>query len=214
MLVLNGGILMLAKKLLESVNNLNAVTTVAPEGVSFDGSTDYMSRSTDLVGNTTTKTLTISAWVYVSSLMGSQFPIYENHDGVNRNYLDISGTGSANGYIIFILRNSAGTIILNMYTPSNPIAKNTDIHILISIDMANVANRSIYINDTLISTASWGTFTNDFIPLMYANHWIGKNVNNVWAKGRLSNLFIAREYIDLSVTANRRIFITEDGKPA
>ena len=187
---------------------------VLPEGVSFDGVTDYISRSTDLVGNTTTKTLTISAWVYASSLMGSQFPIYENHDGVNRNYLDISGAGSANGYINFILRNSAGTIILNMYTPSNPIAKNTDIHILISIDMANVANRSIYINDTLISTASWGTFTNDFIPLMYANHWIGKNVNNVWAKGRLSNLFLDYTYRDLSIEANRRLFITAEGKPA
>ena len=37
---------------------------VAPEGVSFDGVTDYLSRSTDLVGNVDSKTFTFNCWIY------------------------------------------------------------------------------------------------------------------------------------------------------
>ena len=35
-------------------------TTVMPEGVDFDGVNDYLSRSTDLVGNVDSKTFTFS----------------------------------------------------------------------------------------------------------------------------------------------------------
>ena len=57
-----------------------------PEGVSFDGSSDYLSRSSDLTGNADGKTFTFSAWVYLghtgSGSSNSQYgKLYFNNKG-------------------------------------------------------------------------------------------------------------------------------------
>jgi hypothetical protein len=43
----------------------NVETGVEPVGIEFDGSNDYLTRTTDLVGNQDSKTFTFSCWVYV-----------------------------------------------------------------------------------------------------------------------------------------------------
>ena len=40
---------------------------VEPEAVSFDGTNDYLSRSSDMTGNADGKTCTFSCWVYRTS---------------------------------------------------------------------------------------------------------------------------------------------------
>lgn len=181
---------------------LPAVSGDVPEAVSFDGVTDYMSRSSDLVGNVDSKTFTFSCWVY-NAAPKSATPydrVLSFTDGtatfrvsLNNNTIAISGTNSAGNQILGIS---------NLY-----VHFNTYSHIVVSVDLLN-GIQNTYINDVFQIPATM--LTNDIITFTQPNKYIGSDA--VYPlKGRLSNLFLSYDYIDLSVVANRRIFITEDG---
>lgn len=176
-----------------------------PEGVSFDGVTDYLSRSTDLVGNVDSKTFTFSCWVYHDGTEGLLIG-----ESAGAKYLLRVSTNVITG----IFRNSANVIVLSfdVYTPAIPKYQWNHIHI--SIDLSNSLNRYIYLND-IITTPTWTTFINDFCDFTHTSHSIGGGAGGSdKLKGRLSNLFLKYTYYDLIIEANRRLFITADGKPA
>lgn len=178
---------------------------VAPEGTEFDGVTDYLSRSSDLVGNVDSKTFTFSAWVYFSSRSNTPNLIRLNSNFV----IQINTTGS----ISLTAKNSGGTTILNITTSTGKVLDNGFYHILLSVDMSDTNKRMAYINDGFLSLAG-GTFTNDLIDFTGSTHYIATRDNaSGFIKGRLSNLCLLYEYMDLSIEANRRLFITADGKP-
>ena len=179
-----------------------------PLAVSFDGTNDFLSRSTDLINNQDSKTFTFSVWVYISSPFGYSSATMRILEGYQA--LTITQLGGSNTFRIEA-ENSAGTIILKADVE---MVMNTFVQILISVDLANVSNRSIYIND-IAYPATWTTYTNAEIDFTRPSHYIGARYlgdNNV--HGRLSNLFLDYTYRDLSIEANRRLFITADGKPA
>lgn len=184
---------------------------VIPEGVSFDGSTDYLSRSTDFVGNIDSKTFTFSCWVYNSDNTNSQIYYYVGNGTTY--YFQVSTP--ATGQIQIIAKNNSGTIIFNA-TSSLKSSKDTWCNILVSIDLTNTLNRSFYINDFLDNSVVWTTYTNDFIDFTQSESKAGRRytASPFPFKGRLAHLFLAYEYIDLSIESNRRIFITSDGLPA
>lgn len=183
---------------------------VVPEAVSLDGVTDYMSRSTDLVGNVDSKTFTFSCWLYIGDTTSLPYMLALEDAGTNRGYIAVNAGTSA---LYFVLKNSANTAILNLNTVT--ACSNTFIHIAGSFDMSDTAKRHIYINDNPTSP-TWTTYTNDVIDFTSPSWVIGasKLDGSGTEKQRLSNLFLAYEYIDLSIEANRRIFIDSDGKPA
>ena len=51
-------------------------SVAAPEGVDFDGVNDYLSRSSDLVGNVNSKTFTFSCWFYFCRYSLSRIKYY------------------------------------------------------------------------------------------------------------------------------------------
>jgi hypothetical protein len=189
--------------LIQALLSNNAVTATAAEAVDFDGTNDYLSRSTDLTGNADGKTFTFSCWLWRGEI-GSNQAIYQSVDSQYGLYIypNTSNTLSILGY------NSSNTQILNA-TVTVPFQVGfTFFNILISIDMANTANRAVYIND-VAATVTWTTYTNAAINFTCPNHTVGQSL-----KGRLSNVFLDYTYRDLSVTANRRLFVTADLKPA
>lgn len=190
-----------------SLSNKLLAPTVAggdiPEGVSFDGSTDYLSRSVGLVGNVDSKTFTFSCWVYWNGVAATiynlpRFRVFINSD----NKLWIMGLDASNGNIC--------VGYANVLFP-----KNTWTHVSVSADTASTTKRHITINDTNVST-SWNYYVNSTIAFTLS----GGGVVGAYAakldmlKGRLSNVFLDYTYRDLSIEANRRLFITADGKPA
>ena len=188
-------------------------SAVAPEGVDFDGVSDYLSRSSDLVGNVDSKTFTFSAWVYCgSNIRGAKIIDFRSVAG-DQGSIIIGDFGE----LAITMRNSIGTTILSATAPNYTIPYLTYINILISIDLTNSANRKIYISD-IDKTASFtfATYTNGFIDFTKTTWRIGndQSLTGIQIKGRLSNVFLAYEYVDLSVESNRRMFITSDGKPA
>lgn len=171
------------------------------KAVDFDGTNDYLSRASDLVGNADGKTFTFSAWVW--SNLNSDGNFYNSSSkfriNVTPSNLQISAQDvAANPIIVF----SSGDF--------KSLAEiGTFYHVLISVDLANTSKRYVYINDVPITGGTWGTYTNANIDFTNAVHGVGENY-----KGRLAHVFLAYEYIDLSVEANRRIFITSDRKPS
>lgn len=183
----------------------------AAEAIDFDGTNDYLIRSTDLTGNTDSSTFTFSVWVW-SDVSGLSY-IYTTDNTTDARVQTWISTTQVGLY----MKNSAGTVILNASAtvPNNNPPKNTWIHILWSINLASTSNRSCYINDVLQSAVSWDTYTNGSIDFTQPNHNIaGGPVLGGYTKARLSNVYLDKTYRDMSVTANRRLFVTADLKPA
>ncbi len=179
----------------------------AAEAVDFDGTNDYLSRSSDLTGNADGKTFTFSAWVW--NLSSAQTgTIY----GSDYFYIQHSSTSFE-----VIGNNTGGVQILKLNI--NPVIgcfSSTWNHLLISINLENSSNRHVYINDVLQTDITWVYYySNQTLDFTRASHYVGESlIGNIKYKGRLAHVFLAYEYIDLSVEANRRIFITSDRKPA
>ena len=179
--------------------------------IDFDGTNDYLSRSSDMTGNADGKTFTFSCWVWSDTT--SSKCIYSNRNPDNGFQVFLSNGSQITVYA----KNSSGTAILSGGNPSSTqIAKNTWCHVLISIDLTSTSNRYIYINDeNRTSDYPWSTYTNDNIDFTQSDHTIANRpTGSALIDGRLSNVFLDYTYRDLSVTNNRRLFITEDGKPA
>mgnify|MGYP000707535343 CR=1 FL=1 len=188
---------------------------VLPEAVSFDGATDYLLRTSDMTNNADGKTFTFSCWVYWTDESSSTVFTTTNAFHV---LLDTGG----NNELHVTAKNSSGTKIFDVKLvngSSHAISKNTWSHLLLSIDLANTSNRFVYINDVLFSSV-WVTYTNDTIDFTSTKHAVGGYINTVNGsvqanfKGRLAHVFLDYTYRDLSVTANRRLFIDADGKPS
>lgn len=193
-------------------NNLMLSTEALdiPEAIDFDGTNDYLSRSSDLVGNADGKAFTFSAWVWIDSAAnGGQWVITNENQ---RFYLSYANGGTTD--IVLIANNTANSAVLQFDATSGFADKSFN-HILISVDLTSSANRAVYINGAPFAV-SWTHYANDSIDFTRAGWGVGARQDGVTAKmkGRLSHLFLAYEYIDLSIESNRRIFITADRKPA
>jgi len=197
-----------SNKLLMCAGSDGGDTGILPEAVSFDGENDYLSRSSDLVGNTDSKTFTFSCWVYWD---GTTSYVYDTGSRVGNGvfFLRINSNGS----MTILARNASNTIIINGESDSS-FAKNTWNHILISGDLLNTKSH-LYINDNLV-TYTPSPFTNDSIDFTQTEHVVMSFAAASFTKykGRLAHLFLDYTYRDLSIEANRRLFITDDLKPA
>jgi hypothetical protein len=171
-----------------------------PVGVDFDGTNDYLSRSSDLVGNTDSKTFTFSCWVY--GTVNKQI-VFGQRDGSTANEINLGSSGNIE------FENSAGTRILRAQFTGIPT--NTWGHVVCSIDMANTSNRSVYVNDEAVSV-TWTTYTNDTIDFTTPEWKLAYEIGtNSPQELRLAGVYLDHTYRDLSVEANRRDFIDADG---
>jgi len=183
-----------------------AATATAAEAVDFDGTNDYLTRASGLSGSVNGKTFTFSAFLWsIDAQTRTQFVI-DIED--NSFYVQFIG-----GYVRVAAIDASRSIILNGTTNAK-VANNTFLHILISVDISNTSKRFIYINDVAQST-SWSTYIDSNINFAYTPVNIADNYyHDTKLKGRLSNVFLDQTYRDLSITANRRLFITADLEPA
>lgn len=180
---------------------------VEPVGIDFDGTNDYLIRTTDLVGNTDSKTFTFSFWGYVAN--GAFLQTIRFRDlGVN---INIANAGTE---LSFDMRNSGGSLVTWGKAYGFNV-NNTWAHFLISFDMTSTANRYIYLNDEQ-ATITFNSYSNAAIGFTRTPKGIGANPENTnqIAKGRLAHVYLDYTYRDLSIEANRRLFIDEDGRPA
>ena len=80
--------------------------------------------------------------------------------------------------------------------------------------MADSNNRHVFINQIEVAVV-WQVYSNENIQTVGHSRFVAAQYNGaVPIRARLSNLFLDYTYRDLSIESNRRLFITEDGKPA
>jgi hypothetical protein len=206
---------MIGKNLIAAAGNGISTGDVA-EAIDFDGTNDYLIANS-LTGAADSKTFTLSAWVWPNTT--AEVPIYaagRNNLGTVNFYVYVTNSQELT---ISAYASGSTTEILRANLPASAFAKNTFNHVLISFDMASTSNRRIYINDVAVSP-TYVTYTNT--PLLFSTNTYRNAVGTEWifntanskANGRLSNVFLDYTYRDLSITANRRLFVTADLKPA
>ena len=185
---------------------------VDPEGVSFDGTNDYLSRGSDMTGNTNSKTFTFSCWVYHSSLDSS----------ASKGLYEVSDMGD-NNIRIFIdsshnIQLSSGYLGGNGFATNNtaPVDVDTWTHIAVSMDKDNQSASRLYIND-ISYTMSFANFTTNPIPFQFLVRMQVARFGTTspgYITGRLAHVFLDYTYRNLSTESNRRLFIDSDGKPS
>jgi hypothetical protein len=184
---------------------------VLADAIDLDGTNDYQLRVSDLTGNADGKTFTFGAWVWVTDTVTNKRIYGAGDDGASTSsYFEMDSSEQ----LRIQLRNTSGTVNLNATLSLQPGWNNTWTYVLISIDLANSANRYVFINDAdFTSSVTWTTYSNSNVDWTQTNHRVGRaNSGNYW-KGRLSHVFLDYTYRDLSIEANRRLFITADRKP-
>ncbi len=180
--------------------------TYLPNAVEFDGANDYLDADLNL---TATKIMTASFWFRRGD---SAAPAaYERI--LNATSGDLSFFIHTNGSLYFRAANSGGTQILRDGVSS---VLDTDWHhILVSIDMADVNNSFVYLDDVDYS-GSFSIHIDDTLDLGGLKPWgIGAYASGADKfDGALADVwFDTNTHLDLSVEANRRLFIDASGNP-
>ena len=88
-------------------------------------------------------------------------------------------------------------------------------HVAFWADMADTGNRGLYIDDADASP-TWNTYTDSTLGMGFRYANIFNRYDGFYQNGDLYLAEIVvdtRNYLDLSVTANRRLFITAGGAP-
>ena len=118
-----------------------------------------------------------------------------------------------NNSLQIVGRNASATVILNYASSAGSIpvtGKYT--HVLASWNLATTVTQ-MYINDTT-DAAAVSTATDDNIDYTQTAHAVGAYVNAInFLTGRISELWFNPTYLDISVEANRRKFISPSGSP-
>lgn len=179
--------------------------------VNFDGTNDYLARGAGLTGAADSKTGIFSCWVDRAADGGAP-RIFAGAIDPGVNLVQISFASDA---VAVVLRNSAGTVILNLRSTNTIKVVDGQTHILIAWDLAtttakifvddvDVTDTPITITDDTIdyTITEWGGGTDGGPP--------GTNLFN----GCIGQLYFQDgEFLDLTVVSNRRRFIDNFGNP-
>lgn len=181
----------------------------------FDGST-YLSNST-LVSSDNTKA-SFSQWFYVPAAPSHDkyFIPWIVYPTLDISGFDIEGSDAGGGIEVF-WGDSAGVNYIGLKTP--PLSPGWH-NVLSSVD-SSTGVFQVLIDGTVPSLTvdnSSDPFTNTIIPFNGLPFVVGSNLLNFgvdWSYiGDMADLWVAPGvFIDFSVEANRRKFITADGKP-
>ena len=182
------------------------------DSADFDGTNDYMTRGAGLDGAADSKTGIMSVWCRVDGGDGAVRDILTAATTVAGGAIRFEiGIDTANKFFV-VGRNSAATAILSL-TSSAHLAGATWFHVLMSWNLATAGARSVYVNDT--DETSQVTFTDDTIDYTWADWGIGAGPDaSAKFNGCMAEFYFAPgQYLDFSIVANRRKFISGSGKP-
>ena len=185
--------------------NPYAFNAGAVDAVDFDGTNDYMTRGADLTGLADGKQGILSFWFRKDGGDGSNQYILANDLERFRCIIQ-----SNNKFMVDADNVSGNKLFIE--TAAAHTASATWKHFLSSWDLATAGARFIYISDAADLTVT--VFTNDTIDYTDTDWSIGVNTSGSQKfNGCLAELFFHTTYLDISVEANRRKFISASGKP-
>lgn len=187
------------------------------DGADFDGTNDYMTRGAGLTGAADSKSGIVSFWLRWDVDLGVSESIIRNATSVGgaTSLFRVTLDTSADGKFLIEGKNAASTTILSVKSNTAITPSATWLHILSSWDLAAAAAH-FYVND-VSDIAAAPTLTNDDIDHTVNDFSVGalaSGVGTSMLSGCLSEIYFAPgQYLDFSVEANRRKFISATGKP-
>lgn len=153
----------------------------------------------------------ISVWAYQDVEVWEQTKqILRILDASNNDVFEVNSISG--GRMQVTAENSSGVRIFNWYNVSGDVVVKQWFHLLVSFDLETGAAH-YYLND-VAAINSPITLTNDTIPASDKLYVLAANVAISNWNGGVAHLYVEDTYLDLSVEANRRHFITADKKPA
>lgn len=186
-----------------------------PNAVDFDGTNDYLTRGAGLDGAADSKLVSGGFWLNCDVDDTTTY-IFTGTTTLGGSTLRWRTTRTASELIQIIAQNAAGTLVLNVSsTAGGIVAAGGWYNVLFSFDLADTGKRHLYIADAS-DLATVSTYTDDSIDFTVADWGIGAlpSGGNKF-DGAISEPWLAPGYyIDFSVEANRREFITAAGAPA
>ena len=202
------------------VDTFEDTSDVDGEGVSvpmagFDGNVDTISSLATTLGISDGKKFTFSCWVDF------------NEDGTNEDIFRDVGGGTTfvhitrntdNKFRMFGRAADGGTQVCGAITQGTILAADGPTHIMFSMDLSlpNSADRiKIAINGNLQTLDSY--VAQDIDWNMTGNgqtHEISGTSGSQYFNGNMGQFYFAEEYIDLSVQANRELFVSGTGANA
>ena len=187
---------------------------IVVDSADFDGTNDKMERGSDLSGNADSKSGICSVWIRLDGGDGGAQRVITGSvsGGAPTNVLlerEAGNTFAVTG------RNSVASDILFLRTSGTYTAGATWLHILSSWNLAATVGH-LYINDVSDVDSGATILTDDTIDYTQNNYCIGSVVGGLGflLNGCAAELYFAPgQYLDFSIVANRRKFISSSGKP-
>jgi len=174
------------------------------------GGTPWLTRGAGFTGAVDSKQLTISLWLAKRTVDAVNYRILTSDNSVaflqfyigsnNRLTLTAPGTGGAN--------------VIVVTATTDYLAADGWVHTLLSFDLSNSSNRFYYRND-VAQSPTWSTYTDAVMDFTLSNWGVCALVGGSQSRSMDIAGFQVwfGQYIDLSVEANRRLFIDANGKP-
>lgn len=192
------------------------------DAADFDGTNDYMLKTTEFTGLSDSKKGIISIWIRKDGGDATAMRIFSNANGASSSTrCEVTHNGSSFGTdntFAIKLRNSSAyddtANILYMETLNTYTAGASWIHILASWDLATSAYY-LYINGTSDINTGNDLIVDDTIDYTLGRWAVGASGNGSFKLDScLAELYFAPgQYLDISIASNRRKFISASGKP-
>jgi hypothetical protein len=182
--------------------------------VAFDGASDFLTRGAGLTGAADSKLCTGSIWFKINTGAASA-RLIGSATAAGGSTLRFRVTWDQTDERVTIVGiNPGGTTVVSLTTSNGSVPDGSGWHhILWSLDMANAAKRHVYLDDA--SDLGVSIYTNDMLDFTLGDWSVG-SVPDGGNKlnGDMADVWIAfGVYIDISVEANRRKFVTAEKKP-
>lgn len=202
-----------------AIVTLDGAVVVAPpsaeyyiDSADFDGTNDYLT-SGALTGSADSKLLTVVFWIRVDTW--TEFARIQSSGVGGDGAGFIRLITNANNGIEFYFENPAGSSSSFEVRTDTAFAMVTGTWycMMLSVDMADVAKRHLYVGDTeRISVVAYTDTTLDFTKTSWT--WMASAAGASKADAQIGDMWFAPgQYIDFSVEANRRKFFSSTGKP-
>lgn len=174
--------------------------------VDFDGVNDYLRKTTALTNLGGSKQFTFSAWVYVVA----GIDLFSITTSALSERFSCTATVTETPSIQIIGMDQTGS---NVFNKSLNVPLNTWAHLIVSASLQTGVAHA-YLNDVGQSAPAISNAEIGFNGPWYAVGGTAiTNPPTARRKSRIAHLYLDYTYRDLSIEANRRLFITADRKP-
>jgi hypothetical protein len=176
------------------------------QGVAFDGSTTYLTRTSDLTGISDGNQLTFSFWYKADTVSASRYIFLI--DAANRSKIHFTVTNTLQ--IDFVSAGAGGL----SFTSSDTFSDVSGWHnLMMSFDLSDTGKRHIYHDNSSVS-GTYADYTDASIDFTSNPVRVGANQSaGSLFDGDISEYWFDDSYINLSLISNREKFRSSSGKP-